>query len=415
MVAGRHESDAITMVLAGGRGERLSPLTEHRAKPAVPFGGVYRIIDFTLSNCINSGLRRIFVLVQYKSLSLQRHLAEGWNFLSRTLDEFISPVPPQMRVNDFWYQGTADAIYQNLYLIEQMDPRPHRVLVLSGDHIYKMNYARMLDAHVANGAALTVATIEVDKHEARAFGILEVDAADRIVGVEEQPKRDPKTIPGNLEKCLASMGVYVFETETLFEALERDAHDRSSAHDFGKNVIPSLIASGRVYSYQFRDENKGTARYWRDVGTIDAYYQASMDLVKVTPELNLYDQDWPIRSHQVQAPPPKFVFAQAYEGGRVGTALDSMVAPGAIVSGGRVQSSVLGPWVRVHSYAHVDSSILFPGVEIGRYCRIRRAIIDKRVKIPEGTVIGYDRAHDQERFIVSEGGVVVISDRLADE
>jgi glucose-1-phosphate adenylyltransferase len=414
VAAGTRESDALIMVLAGGRGERLSPLTENRAKPAVPFGGSYRIIDFTLSNCINSGLRRVFVLVQYKSLSLQRHLQEAWSFLSRPLEEFIDPVPPQMRVNDFWYQGTADAIYQNLYLLEQMSPRPRHVLVLSGDHIYKMNYARMLEAHVANGAALTVATIEVDRADAGAFGILATDAADRIVGFEEKP-REPRTIPGNPAKCLASMGVYVFETSALFEVLERDAHDRQSAHDFGRNVIPAMIAERPVFSYQFRDENKGTARYWRDVGTIDAYFQASMDLVKVTPDLNLYDRDWPIRTYHVQAPPPKFVFAQTWEGGRMGTALDSMVAPGAIVSGGRVEQSILSPWVRVHSYARVEQSILFDGVEVGRHCRIRKTIVDKNVRIPDGTVIGYDLAHDRERFVVSDGGVVVLSGSIGAE
>lgn len=408
------EKDVLTMVLAGGRGERLSPLTEHRAKPAVPFGGTYRIIDFTLSNCINSGLRRVFVLVQYKSLSLTRHLQEAWNFLSRPLDEFIDPVPPQMRVNDFWYQGTADAIYQNLYLVERMKHRPRYILVLSGDHIYKMNYAAMLEAHVAREAALTVATIEIDKREAGAFGILGIDESDRIESFEEKPRHDPKTIPGAPDKCLASMGVYVFDTETLFEALEEDAHDRGSAHDFGKNVIPGLIGSGRVYSYQFRDENRGTAQYWRDVGTLDAYYQASMDLIQVTPELNLYDQEWPVRTFQVQAPPPKFVFAQAYEGGRMGVALDSMVAPGVIISGGRVESSILAPWVRVNSYARIERSILFEGVEVGRYCRIRNAIVDKNVRIPEGTVIGYDASADRERFVVSEGGIAVLSDSLAE-
>lgn len=414
MPGGIRESDTLTMVLAGGRGERLSPLTEHRAKPAVPFGGTYRIIDFTLSNCINSGLRRVFVLVQYKSLSLQRHLQEAWNFLSRPLDEFIYPVPPQMRVNDFWYQGTADAIYQNLYLIEQMRPPPRQVLVLSGDHIYKMNYARMLEAHIASEAALTVATIEVNRAEASAFGVLETDAAHRIVGFEEKP-RNPRPMPENPEKCLASMGVYAFETRTLMEVLERDAHDRNSAHDFGKNVIPGLIAEGRVFSHEFRDENKGTARYWRDVGTIDAYYQASMDLVQVTPALNLYDREWPIRTYHLQAPPPKFVFAQAWAGGRMGAALDSMVAPGAIISGGRVESSILSPWVRVNDHARVESSILFDGVEVGRHCRIRKTIVDKNVRIPDGTVIGYDAAHDRERFVVSEGGVAVLSDSIGDE
>jgi glucose-1-phosphate adenylyltransferase len=408
------DTDVLTMVLAGGRGERLLPLTEHRAKPAVPFGGTYRIIDFALSNCINSGLRRVFVLVQYKSLSLQRHLQVAWSFLSRCLDEFIDPVPPQMRINDFWYQGTADAIYQNLYLIEQQRVRPKYVLVLAGDHIYKMNYAAMLEAHMDRRAALTIATIEVDRSSASAFGILECDAESRIVGFEEKP-REPKTVPGNPAKCLASMGVYLFETDTLFEVLEKDAQDRQSSHDFGRNVIPAMIETGRVFSYQFRDENKGAAKYWRDIGTIGAYYQASMDLVQVTPELNLYDHDWPVHTFQVRAPPAKFVFAQAHGGGRLGVAVDSMIGAGAIISGGRVQSSILSPWVRVNSYARVENSILFEGVEIGRHCRIRNAIVDKRVRIPEGTVIGYDVAEDRKRYVVSEEGIVVISESFDEE
>jgi glucose-1-phosphate adenylyltransferase len=405
--------DVLTVILAGGRGERLAPLTQNRAKPAVPFGGIYRIIDFTLSNCINSGLRRIAVLVQYRSLLLQQHLHDGWNFLSRAVDEFIEPVPPQQRVSDLWYQGTADAIFQNLYLIERL--RPKLVLVLSGDHIYKMDYAAMLNFHMAKGAALTVATIEVDKEESPSFGILEVDAEDRIIGFEEKPRKDPKTIPGRPSKCLASMGVYVFDTATLFEVLEGDATNKASSHDFGKNIIPGMIATHPLFSYNFRDENKAAAKYWRDVGTLDAYFQASMDLVQVTPELNLYDREWPIHTAQPQAPPPKFVFAQAYEGGRMGVALDSLVAPGCIISGGRVQSSILSPWVRVNSYARVERSILLEGVEIGRHCRIRNAIIDKNVRLPEGTVIGYDIESDRARCAVSPGGIAVLSERSGEE
>jgi glucose-1-phosphate adenylyltransferase len=412
-MASYREKDILTVILAGGRGERLAPLTDNRAKPAVPFGGVYRIIDFTLSNCLNSGLRRVLVLVQYKSLSLQRHLHQGWNFLSRTLDEFIDPVPPQMRVNDLWYQGTADAIYQNLYMIERMAPK--HVLVLSGDHIYKMNYAPMLESHMARKAALTVATIEIDKSEAHQFGILQIDENERIIGFEEKPKANPKTIPGEPGKCLASMGVYVFGTDALRRVLEEDAAARGSSHDFGKNIIPGMIGSHPVYSYSFRDENKKAAKYWRDVGTIDAYYHASMDLVHVTPELNLYDPEWPIHTLQPQAPPPKFVFAQSYEGGRMGVALDSMVASGCIISGGRVQNSILSPWVRVNSYARVENSILLEGVEVGRHCRIRNAIIDKNLSIPEGTAIGYDPERDRERWKVSPGGIAVISQRIGEE
>jgi glucose-1-phosphate adenylyltransferase len=400
------------MVLAGGRGERLLPLTAHRAKPAVPFGGVYRIIDFTLSNCINSGLRRIVVLVQYKSMSLQRHLHEGWNFLSRTVDEFIDSVPPQMRVSDLWYQGTADAIYQNLYLVDRLKPR--LVLVLAGDHIYKMNYAPMLNAHVESGAALTIATIEVDSKQSSSFGILEVDARQRVVGFEEKPKDRPKTVPGDPTKCLASMGVYVFSADALTSVLDTDASLAGSSHDFGKDVIPAMIGREAVYSYAFRDENKKAAKYWRDVGTIDAYFDASMDLVQVTPELNLYDPEWPIHTYQPQAPPPKFVFAQSYEGGRLGAALDSMVSQGCIISGGRVQNSILAPWVRVNSYARVEDSILLEGVIVGRHSRIRRAIIDKNVRIPEGTVIGYDAASDRARCALSAGGVAVLSESLGE-
>ncbi|HVY60539.1 MAG TPA: glucose-1-phosphate adenylyltransferase [Planctomycetota bacterium] len=406
------EKDVLTVILAGGRGERLSPLTAHRAKPAVPFGGVYRIIDFTLSNCINSGLRRIVVLVQYKSLSLTRHLHEGWNFLSRTLDEFIDPVPPQMRTGDSWYRGTADAIFQNLYLVQRL--RPKLVLVLSGDHIYKMNYAEMLSSHVQRKAALTVATIEVDRREASSFGVLEVDEGERIIGFEEKPK-DPRPVPGDPSKALASMGIYVFDTEALGRVLEADAAVESSSHDFGKNIIPSMIGREPVYSYNFRDENKAAAKYWRDVGTLDAYWQASMDLVQVTPELNLYDHDWPIHTFQPQGPPPKFVFAQSYEGGRMGVALDSMISQGCIISGGRVQNSILSPWVRVNSYARVEGSILLEGVEIGRHARIRNAIIDKNVRIPDGAVIGFDTADDRQRFAVSPGGIAVVSARMADE
>jgi glucose-1-phosphate adenylyltransferase len=350
----------------------------------------------------------VFVLVQYRSLSLQRHLEEAWGFLPRTLDEFISPVPPQMHEQDHWYQGTANAIYQNLYLVEQMHPRPKRVLVLSGDHIYKMNYAGMLDFHAASGAALTVATIEVDRASASSFGVLEVDPRDRVIGFEEKPLA-PRPLPGRPEKSLASMGIYVFETDLLFEVLERDARNTHSSHDFGRDVIPSLIPSGGVFAYQFRDENRGTAQYWRDVGTIDAYFQASMDLVKVTPELNLYDQDWPIRTFQVQAPPPKFVFAQTFEGGQLGVALDSMVSPGAIISGARVQSSILSPWVRVEEHSNVDCAILLDGARVGRHCRIRKAIIDRNATIPDGTVIGFDPEEDRRRYVMSEGGVVVVT------
>ncbi len=401
--------DVLTMVLAGGKGQRLYPLTEDRAKPAVPFGGTYRIIDFTLSNCLNSGLRRIVVLVQYKSLSLNRHIDKAWGFLPRGLDEFVEAVPPQQRVSDKWYEGTADAIFQNLYIVDQVGPR--YLLVLSGDHIYKMNYAPMLEYHIERRAELTIATIEVAKEEAERFGVLETDADFHVTGFAEKPKTGARTVPGDPSKVYASMGIYLFDTAALHSVLGVDAKHEGSAHDFGKNVIPDMLRDGRrLFAYNFRDENKKTAKYWRDVGTIESYYDASMDLVSVSPLLNLYDEAWPIRTHAPQAPPPKFVFAQEYDGGRLGVALDSMVSPGSIISGGRVKNSILSPWVRVNSFSSVESSILFTGVEIGRHARVRRAIVEKGVKIVEGTEVGYDPDADRAKgYTVSEGGVVVVA------
>ncbi|MBI5365813.1 MAG: glucose-1-phosphate adenylyltransferase [Planctomycetes bacterium] len=398
--------DVLVMLLAGGRGDRLEPLTRHRAKPAVPFGGIYRLVDFTLSNCLNSGLRRIQVLVQYKNVSLARHLRDGWSFLSSSLGEYIETVPPQMRVGDTWYQGTADAIYQNLYSIEREDPR--YILVVAGDHIYKMDYAEMIRHHIENGADMTVSVVEVPKPQALGFGILEVDGADMVRGFQEKPK-DPKPTPGNPDLCLASMGIYVFTAAPLTAMLNRDAADPESSHDFGKDIIPRILTTHKVCAFRFQDKNKKEAKYWRDVGTIDAYFEANMDLISVSPHFNLYDTDWPIRTAPSVDPPPKFVFAQEYPGGRLGVALDSLVAQGCIVSGGRVQNSILSPRVRVNSYSQVRESILFEGVEIGRYAKVRRAIIDKDVKIPEGTEIGYNLADDRRRFRVSEGGVVVLS------
>ncbi|MBZ0157464.1 MAG: glucose-1-phosphate adenylyltransferase [Alphaproteobacteria bacterium] len=398
-------NDVLAIILAGGKGERLSPLTIHRAKPAVPFGGKYRIIDFTLSNCINSNIRKMAVITQYKSLSLDRHLALGWEHLfSAELGEFVINVPPQQRVDERWYAGTADAVYQNIYLIEKEAP-PY-LLILSGDHIYKMDYSDMYAFHKDTGATGTIAAIEVDRKHASAFGVIEVDSQWRIVGFEEKPA-DPKTIPGTPDQCLVSMGVYLFNTEMMIEELKIDAA-RSSSHDFGKNIIPEMMKTGRLFAYNFRDENKKEAKYWRDVGTIDSYWEANMDLVSVDPLLNLYDREWPIRTRQYQNPPAKFVFAQEYEGGRLGIALDSIVCDGCIISGGRVQNSVLSPNVRINSWATVEESILMENVEIGRHARIRRAIIDKDVYIPTGTVIGYDSEEDRKRFHVSPDGIVVI-------
>ncbi len=400
----RRAISILAMILAGGKGERLHPLTLHRAKPAVPFGGIYRIIDFTLSNCINSGIRKIAVLTQYKSMSLDKHLRLGWNFFSGELNEYIISVPPQQRVGDKWYQGTADAIYQNIYMIEK--DAPDHLLILAGDHIYKMDYSEMFRFHREQKADATVAAIEVPLAQAKAFGVIEVDDHSRIVGFEEKPKK-PRHIPGKPNVAFASMGIYLFNTRTILDHLKFDAL-RDTSHDFGMNIIPQMMRESRVCAYNFIDENRKEAKYWRDVGTIDAYWEANMDLVSVDPLLNLYDNAWPIRTYQTQNPPAKFVFAQEEKGGRLGIALDSIVAHGCIVSGGRVQNSVLSPNVRVNSYSEVQESILMENVDIGRNCRIRRAIIDKDVTIPPGTEIGYDREEDDKRFTVSPGGIVVI-------
>ena len=399
----------MAMVLAGGRGERLYPLTIHRAKPAVPFGGVYRIIDFTLSNCVNSELRRICVLTQYKSYSLNAHLETGWNYFNRQLSEFLVVIPPQQRVGEYWYRGTADAIYQNLNIV--VDENPREVLILSGDHIYKMNYQEMVKFHRDNGADLTVGTIEVPVEKAaKSFGVLEMDAAARIVGFEEKPDQ-PKPIPGNPALCLSNMGVYIFNTQFMIQKLNEDAQNKESVHDFGKNIIPALIQQGaKVFAYNFRDENKKQAKYWRDVGDIDTYFEANMDLVQVDPLLNLYDHDWPIRTLQPQSPPAKFVFADPTTD-RMGVSYDSIVTQGCIVSGGKVIRSVLSPDVRVNSYSRVERCVLFEGVSIGRRARIMNAIIDKDVTVPEGMEIGYNAEQDKKKFFVSPSGIIVIPKR----
>ncbi len=395
--------DAIGVLLAGGQGERLWPLTRDRAKPAVPFGGIYRIIDLTLSNCINSDLRRVFVLTQYKALSLNRHVRQGWSSLMG-LGEFIEILPPQMRVSTNWYLGTADAVYQNIYSIGS--ERSSYVIVLSGDHIYRMDYGKMLQHHVDRGADLTVATLEMDPTAAAGrFGIIETDEHWRIVGFQEKPQ-EPKRSHFNPAKCNASMGVYIFNTQFLIPVLIADSEDPNSTHDFGHDILPRIIGKHRVFAYNFLDENKKEALYWRDVGTIDAYYEANMDLVSVSPVFNLYDKGWPLRTEQHPYPPAKFVFADEK---RMGIALDSIVSPGSIVSGGKVQNCVLGYDVRVNSYCDLHSSILFNHVNIGRHARIRRAIIDRHVSIPEHEVIGYDLEADRRRFHVTEGGVVVVT------
>jgi glucose-1-phosphate adenylyltransferase len=393
----------LVIVLAGGVGERLYPLTKERAKPAVYFGGPYRIIDFTLSNCINSGLRRVFIATQYKSLSLSRHIRMGWNIVSEELGEFIEILPPQKRVGEHWYLGTADAVYQNLYSIQRESPR--HVIVLSGDHVYKMDYAKMLRFHMERGAAATLATIEVPVAEAHRFGIIAVDESQRVVGFDEKPAT-AKTVPGSPDVALASMGVYIFETNALIQALEADAGQPTS-HDFGKDIIPSLYERAPVISYRFEDANKKASKYWRDIGTLDAYYEANMDLCHVNPEFNLYDPEWPMRTHQPQAPPAKFVFAE--EGRRSGQALDSIISSGCIISGSRINGSVLCPNVRVHSFCSIENSLLMPGVRVGRHARIRRAIIDRDVLIPRGALIGFNEEEDRRRHTVSEGGVVVVT------
>lgn len=398
----------LTLVLAGGKGTRLEPLTRDRAKPAVPFGGVYRIIDFPLSNCINSGLRQVLLLTQYKAASLDRHINMGWRFLCRDLDEFIDILPPQQRIDENWYQGTADAVYQNIYSIEQC--QPDYVLILAGDHVYKMDYADLVQKHIQSQADVTVGCIPVPLKEGDQFGIIEVDPGNRVVSFKEKPKQaDP--MPDDPTRCLASMGIYVFGANFLFEQLCKDATKPDSAHDFGRNIIPSLINTHKVLAYPFRDKNTGQTMYWRDVGTLDAYYEANMDLIAVHPEFNMYDNVWPIRTYQPQAPPPKFVFAETgAPTPRAGQALDSIVCSGSIISGGRVQRSVLSPNCRVNSWATVEDSILLDGVEIGRHCRVRRAIIDKGVKLPERTEIGFNTDHDRARgWHVTETGIVVIA------
>lgn len=400
--------NTLAVVLAGGKGARLEPLTRDRAKPAVPFGGAYRIVDFALSNCLNSGLRKMLVLTQYKAMSLDRHINLGWrHFFCRELGEFIDVVPPQQRIDEHWYQGTADAVYQNIYALEK--ERPEYVVILAGDHIYKMNYQTMVDFHRESNADLTVGTLRVPKSQGDQFGIVHVDESNRVIGFDEKPA-EPPTIPGDNAHCLASMGIYVFTARFLFEQLCRDATDPHSRHDFGHNIIPSIIDTHRVLAFPFRDENRKTDAYWRDVGTLDAYYEANMDLIKIDPELNMYDEEWPIRTYQPNLPPPKFVFGSRGAEERQGRALDSIICQGCIVSGGRVERSILGSRVRVNSYAHVEDSIVFEGVDIGRYAKIRRAIIDKGVSIPPYIEIGYDLDLDRKRgFAISDNGIVVIA------
>ena len=396
--------DTVGVLLAGGAGERLYPLTRDRAKPAVTFGGIYRIIDITLSNCVNSDLRRVFILTQYKALSLNRHIREGWNIVAREMGEFVEILPPMKRVSDNWYMGTADAVYQNIYSIGSEQPK--HVLILSGDHIYKMNYGRMLRHHRDSGADVTLATILIEPDETFRFGVVEMDRDGRVTGFQEKPKQTELRSPHNPEMVDASMGIYLFNTDVLIPVLLKDAEDPNSSHDFGHDILPKMVDDYRIFAFNFVDENKKEALYWRDVGTLEAYYDANMDIVSVSPVFNLYDSEWPIRTHQRQYPPAKFVFG---EPGRTGTAIDSIVSAGCIVSGSSVKNSILSPDVRVNSYSEVDASILFSHVNVGRHCRIRRAILDRDVHVPEGTTIGYDAEADRQRYFVTDTGITVVT------
>ncbi len=392
----------VAMILAGGKGERLYPLTRDRAKPAVPFGAIYRIIDFTLSNSVNSNIRRIYILTQYKSISLNRHVELGWNIFSSQLGEFIRLIPAQQQLDESWYQGTADAIFQNIHTLQQ--EQPDIVLILSGDHVYKMDYRIMIDYHLQRNADLTVAVLQVDKSFSREFGVVNVSREYRIKGFQEKPS-DPITMPEKADCILASMGIYVFNTEVLVRRLIEDFRNEKSSHDFGKDVIPAMIRKDRVFAFRFVEEGTGGPAYWRDVGTLEAYWEANMDLISVTPQFNLYDTEWPIHTFQGHYPPAKTVLA---EENRTGVAINSLVSGGCVVSGGKVLNSLLSPNVRVDSQAEVKDSILMDDVHVDEGARVRRAIIDKEIRIPPGAEIGYDLAADRKRFTVTDSGIVVI-------
>jgi len=399
--------NAYALVLAGGRGSRLMQLTDWRAKPAVPFGGKFRIIDFTLSNCVNSGIRRIGVATQYKAQSLIHHLQRGWSFLDGRFDEFIDILPAQQQIAELWYQGTADAVFQNLDVIRRYKPK--YMLILSGDHIYKMDYGHMLAQHARSGADMTVACMDVPVEEASEFGVMGIDEQQRIIRFVEKPKQPP-TLPGRPDRALASMGIYVFNAEFLYAQLIRDADDSRSSHDFGKDIIPHIVPRHRCMAHNFADScvglSPGATPYWRDVGTIDAYWAANIELTKVTPELNMYDQDWPIWTYQQQLPPAKFVFD---DDDRRGMAIDSLVSGGNVISGATVRRSLLFSRVHVHSFAVVEDSVILPNVDIGRGARLRRVVVDKECRIPAGMEIGFDPVEDAKRFHVSAKGITLVT------
>ncbi len=398
--------NTLALIMAGGRGERLKQLTMWRAKPAVPFGGKFRIIDFPLSNCINSGIRRIGVLTQYKAHSLILHIQRGWGHLRGEFGEFVELLPAQQRIESSWYAGTADSIYQNLDIIRGHSPE--YVLILAGDHIYKMDYGTMLAKHVENKADVTVGCIEVPIEQAHAFGVMGVDEELRIQSFEEKPE-NPKSVPGKEYEALCSMGIYIFNTDLLFELLIRDADTPRSTHDFGRDIIPYAISKYRVFAYPFTDSDSGIQSYWRDVGTVDAFWEANLELIGITPELNLYDEQWPIWTSQEQLPPAKFIFDDE---DRRGMAVDSMVSGGCIISGAHVRHSLLFSNVTVDNYSEIESSVILPDVTIGQHCKIHHAIIDKGCEIPDGTIIGMNEENDKERFYVSPKGVVLVTPEM---
>ncbi|MBU1995889.1 MAG: glucose-1-phosphate adenylyltransferase [Candidatus Omnitrophica bacterium] len=392
----------LTFILAGGRGERLDPLTRDRAKPAVPFAGIYRIIDYTLSNCVNSGLRRIYVLTQYKSFSLQKHLLAGWDVFSSQLGEFIDVIPAQQRISSDWYKGTADAIYQNIYAIN--DCEPDRVLILAGDHIYKMNYRDMVKFHEEKNADVTVACVNMPKEMSKDFGVVEVNADNLVLGFQEKPV-NPKVIPSKKSEIFASMGIYLFKTDALLTELEIDSKNVTSNHDFGKNIIPQMLKRKKmVYVYDFAKSAGGKPVYWRDIGTRDAYYQANMDLLKEHSDFDLYDKDWRVRTYHEQYPPIRMITTSSGSG----AIYNSMISGGCIIEGGEVDNSILSPNVTIKEGALVENSIIMEGVEIGKNAKVRNAIIDKEVIIPAGAKIGYDLELDKKRFVLTTSGIVIV-------